>query len=136
MQTRSKSGIVKKKVFLSAVQASTDLSVTEPSTFASAIRNSKWQQAMQDEFDALQKQRTWHLVPLPPNRNLVGCKWVYRLKRNPDGSVARYKAKLVAKGFSQEAGLDYAETFSPVVKHTTVRLVLPLAATFAGNFTN
>ncbi|CAN6557798.1 unnamed protein product [Malus baccata var. baccata] len=78
---------------------------------------------------AFLKQKTWTLVPLPPHKNLMGCKWIYKVKRHPDGSVARYKAWLVAKGFSQEAGLDYYETFSPVVKPTIVRLMLSLAAT-------
>ncbi|KAM1351501.1 hypothetical protein ACFXTH_005260 [Malus domestica] len=125
MQTRSKSGIFKKKVFSAVVHED----VKEPQSFSIAARSSQWRQAMTEEMDALIKQHTWTLVPLPSHKNLVGCKWIYKVKRNPDGSVARYKARLVAKGFSQEAGLDYYETFSPVVKPTTVRLMLSLAAT-------
>lgn len=67
--------------------------------------------------------------PLPSDKNLVGCKWIYKIKRNFDGSVARYKARLMAKRFSQEAGLDYYETFSPIVKPTIIRLMLSLVAT-------
>ena len=83
---------------------------------------------MQSEFDALQRQSTWSLVPPPPGQNIIGCRWVYKLKRNSDGSISRYKACLVAKGFHQQASLDFDEMFSPVVKPPTVRIVLSLAA--------
>jgi len=67
------------------------------------------------------------LVPAPPNDNLVGCKWVYKLKLNSDGSISRYKARLVAKGFHQQAGIDFHETFNPVIRPATVRFVLAIA---------
>lgn len=82
---------------------------------------------MAEEFTALVRNNTWQLVPAVPNQNVVGCKWVFRIKRRPDGSIDRYKTRLVAKGFHQRPGLDYTETFSPVVKPTTIRVVLKLA---------
>jgi hypothetical protein len=82
---------------------------------------------MNEEFEDLQQQGTWFLVPQPPSKNIVGCKWVYKLKYNSDGTIARYKARLVAKGFHQQYGVDFDETFSPVVKPPTVRLILSLA---------
>lgn len=70
---------------------------------------------------------TWTLVPRQAHTNLVGCKWLFHIKRNPGGSVARYKAQLVAKGFTQTLGLDFKETFAPVVKPQTIKVVLTLA---------
>lgn len=82
---------------------------------------------MQEEYDALLKNRTWNLVSAPIGRNVVGYKWVFKIKRHADGSVQRYKARLVAKGYNQVAGFDFQETFSLVVKPATIRVVLSLA---------
>ena len=79
------------------------------------------------EFEALMRNKTWHLVPPLPASNVIDCKWVYKVKRRAGGTVDRYKARLVAKGFKQRYGLDYEDTFSPVVKAATIRLILSLA---------
>ncbi|KAJ0727195.1 putative RNA-directed DNA polymerase [Helianthus annuus] len=103
--------------------------LTEPTSFTVTNKSPEWSHAMNEEFHALNKNGTWSLVPYVDNSNVVDCKWVYRLKRDAQGKVTRYKARLVAKGFHQQAGVDYHETFSPVVKATTIRVVLSLAAT-------
>jgi hypothetical protein len=126
MQPRSKSGISKKKCF--ATSTTIDYLQTEPPTYTIASKFPQWREAMASEFAALQRQHTWQLVPPSSDQNVVGCRWVYKIKRNSDGSVSRYKARLVAKGFHQQAGVDFAETFSPVVKPPTVRIILSLAA--------
>lgn len=82
---------------------------------------------MSDEFNALLANGNWSLVPHHPKQNVIGCKWVFRIKRHTDGSVARYKAHLVAKGFHQQPGIDYKDTFNSVIKPQTIKLVLGIA---------
>ncbi|XP_058071224.1 uncharacterized mitochondrial protein AtMg00820-like [Magnolia sinica] len=102
--------------------------VKEPMTFEEASRDIECQKAMKEEIKALNQNQTWELVPKPKDVKLISCKWVYKVKTRPDGSIKRYKARLVARGFLQEYGLDYDETFSPVAKITTVRVLLALIA--------
>jgi len=102
-------------------------SALEPLSFKEADQYLCWHTAMKDEIVALHANATWSLVPFDPSMNIVGCRWVYKIKRRADGAIDRYKARLVARGFTQHEGIDYSETLSPVVKPTTVRLVLTIA---------
>jgi hypothetical protein len=101
---------------------------TEPKTYIEACKSEHWVKAMNSELEALSKTGTWMIVTLPPNVRPIGSKWVYKIKHKADGSIERYKARLVAKGYSQIEGLDYFDTFSPVAKLTTVRVLLALAS--------
>ena len=87
---------------------------------------------MNEEYRSLLENNTWDLVPLPKGRKLVRCRWVYKKRFGLDGKVDRHKARLVAKGFSQVEAINYTETFSPVAKMNSIRLVLSLAASFKG----
>ena len=89
-------------------------SLQEPQTFHEASSNSLWRQSMKEELDALHKTRPWDLVDLPSGKSTIGCKWVYKIKTQSDGTVDRYKARLVARGFTQEYEIDYEETFAPM----------------------
>ncbi|GJY96432.1 retrovirus-related pol polyprotein from transposon TNT 1-94 [Tanacetum coccineum] len=105
----------------------------EPSTLQEALNNpdaSFWKEAMQEEIEALHKNKTWELVPLPGGRKPIGNKWVYKIKRNGDDQVERYRARLVVKGYAQKEGIDFNEIFSPVVRMTTIRVVLAMCATY------
>ncbi|PKU73014.1 putative mitochondrial protein [Dendrobium catenatum] len=82
---------------------------------------------MSEEFTAFQKQGTWSLVPPPINRTILGNRWTFRTKLNTDGTLDRHKARLVAQGFNQVFGIDYKETFSPVAKMSTIRIMLTIS---------
>uniref|UniRef100_A0A2N9IQH8 Reverse transcriptase Ty1/copia-type domain-containing protein n=1 Tax=Fagus sylvatica TaxID=28930 RepID=A0A2N9IQH8_FAGSY len=126
MNTRSKSDISKKKILHTTItKPKPDYLQTEPLSFTIASQIPEWTAAMQAEFDALQRQNTWSLVPPPSRHNVIGCRWVCKLKRSSDGSIACYKACLVAKGFHQQAGLDFDETFSPLSNHPPLELCSP-----------
>jgi len=109
--------------------ATTDAITPPPSSVRGALRDPEWLAAMQAEFDALQANGTWTLVPRPPNANVISGKWLFKNKLNPDDTLERRKARWVMRGFSQRPGLDFHQTFSPVVKPATIRTVLHLAAT-------
>ncbi|GJS94799.1 retrotransposon protein, putative, ty1-copia subclass [Tanacetum coccineum] len=104
----------------------------EPITFQEAINSSEkdeWVRAMEEEMSSLKKNHTWELVDQPPGQKLVSCKWLYKIKEGIEGvQKPRYKARLVARGFTQRAGIDYNEVFSPVVRHTSIRVILSLTA--------
>lgn len=89
MTTRAKSGIFKPKSFLAH---------TLPNSVTEALNDPHWKKAMLEEYEALVRSKTWTLVPLPSNRKAIGSKWLFRVKENPDGSIQRYKARLVAQG--------------------------------------
>jgi len=100
----------------------------EPTTYEEAACINEWCVAMNEEIQALERNGTWTVLDLPPNKSTMGCKWVYKVKFRVDGTVERHKARLVAKGYTQMEGLYFLDTFSPVAKLTTIRLLLSLAA--------
>lgn len=94
MITRAKRGIFKPKIY------TTSLNFSEPETYEQAITHPKWRKAMQEEYNALIENNTWTLTTLPENKTTVGCKWTFKVKRNPDGTAGQHKARLVAKGYT------------------------------------
>ncbi|BBH05273.1 ABC-2 type transporter family protein [Prunus dulcis] len=99
-----------------------------PTKVSEALKDPKWVQAIKEEMKALEKNQTWTLETIPRGKKTIGCRWVFTIKHNADGSIERYKARLVAKGYTQTYGIDYEETFAPVAKLNTVRVLLSLAA--------
>jgi hypothetical protein len=140
MHTCSKNNIFKPEILFiglirfplpKALTATTGLADVEPTSYSTASKHSAWRDAMNLEFDALLRNGTWTLVPPTSDMNIVGCKWVFRLKHKVDGTITatidRHKVRLVTKGFHQQPSVDFEETFSPVVKPAIIRLVLSLA---------
>ena len=102
----------------------------EPHTCREAHTDPLWLQAMNKKLDALHKNYTWDMVDLPPSQSVAGCRWVYKIKTKADGFVERYKACLVAKGFTQKYGIDYKETFTPAARLTSVKCLIAVAAVY------
>lgn len=95
--------------------------------FKQAVKHKKWVQAMNEELEALEANKTWVITNLPPGKKAIGCKWLYKIKYKQDGSIERYKSRLVVLGNKQQAGIDFEETFAPVAKLTIVRSLLAIA---------
>ena len=127
MMTRGKCNIFKPKAYL------VDYTQHEPCDVKEVLKHPHWTKTMEDEYTSLMNNNTWTLVPRPVDKKIIGCKWVFKIKRNFDGLIARYKARLVAKVFHQTPDIDYTKTFNSVVKPVTIR-VLPTLALIKGWF--
>ncbi|GJS88300.1 putative RNA-directed DNA polymerase [Tanacetum coccineum] len=110
------------KAFLTAITTN-----NEPKHFKQAVKDVRWIEAMKQEIQALEENKTWTLEELPKGKRAIDSKWVYKIKYKPNGDVERYKARLVAKGCTQMEGVDFHETFAPVAKLVTVRTLLTVA---------
>lgn len=99
----------------------------EPQFFHQATKFPHWRDAMKLELKVMELNHTWSIVPLPPGKQSVGCRWICTNKYKSDGTLERHKARLVAKGYTQQEGLDYFDTFSTVAKNVTVKILLTLA---------
>jgi hypothetical protein len=127
MRTRAKSGFHLPTQHLNLL-TTPSLSISPlPKTYKTALLDPNWATAMREEFSALLQNDTWKLVPRPPGANIIFGNWIFRQKFHSDGSLSRYKARWVCRCFSQQHGIDYDETFSPVVKSITIRTVLSIA---------
>ncbi|KAH9662167.1 hypothetical protein KPL70_024758 [Citrus sinensis] len=115
-----------------ALLCADEVTIEEPANFSEAMESvhcDKWLEAMQDEMESLQRNQTWTLIPNPGNKRLISCKWIFKRKEGiPDVEPPKYKARLVARGFTQREGIDFNEIFSPVVKHSSIRILLAMVA--------
>ena len=127
-QLRNGSG---RQHYYGSTHHTTDDKDDEPRTYQQALNSphaDNWRAAIRSELHSLHKAGTWRYVHKPSDANLVGCRWVFKVKRDKDGRVHKFKARLVAQGFTQVYGVDYAETYAPVARYTSIRLIIALAA--------
>jgi hypothetical protein len=108
---------------------------SEPSTFDEAAKHKVWKDAMIEEYESILKNDVWEVVPRPQGKSVVTSKWIYKIKHATDGSVEKFKARFVARGFSQKEGIDYDEIFAPVARYTSIRIIILLLQSLIGNFT-
>ena len=113
---------------LSDIYNKCNVAVLEPADYEEAAKDLKWIEAMKEELRMIEKNQTWALVDRPIHKKPIGVKWVFRTKLNADGSINKHKARLVVKGYAQQFGVDFSDTFAPVARFDTIRLILALAA--------
>lgn len=124
--TRTQSSPLKTK--LEDINQNLNAVIITPSNFTEAYKEKEWRKPMQEEIDVIEKNETSSLVPRHPQQNIIGLKWVYRVKQNEKGDTWKLKARLVARGFSQKPEEDFDETFAPLAKMTTIRFIIGFAA--------
>ncbi|XP_059064223.1 uncharacterized mitochondrial protein AtMg00820-like [Cryptomeria japonica] len=114
----------------SSPSSSSSTTSVEPSVYEEVVKEPVWVNAMNDEMNSIHKNNTSELVPLPKGKQVIGVKWVYKVKYHADGSVECHKVRLVAKGFAQTPGVDYAETFALVDRLDTFKIILAIATQY------
>jgi hypothetical protein len=119
--------IKKPKPFSSYMALMCDLIENEPTCFEGAIQKKEWADATTKEYQSIIKNDVWEIVPRAKRKDVVSSKWLYKIKHAIDGSIEQHKARFVARGFSQKEGIDYEDTFSPVVRYTSIRTIITLA---------
>ena len=113
--------------YSSYVVQMTQISTAKPSSFEEAVKQQVWKDAMMEEYQSILKNDVWDIVPRLEGKSIVSSKWIYKIKHAADGSIAKYKARFVARGFSQKEGIDYDETFAPVARYTSIITIISLA---------
>ena len=101
--------------------------MTEPSSFEEAVEEPTWVDAMVEEYDSIVRNNAWEIFPRPEGKSVVGSRWIYKVKQATDGRVEKYKARFVARGFSQIEGIDYEETFASLARYSFIQTTLALS---------
>ena len=105
-----------------------DLSKSEPTNVSNAIKHIAWKDAMTEEYQFIIKNDVWEIVPRPEGKSVVSSKWIFKIKCAADSSIEKYKARFIARGFSQNEGIDYEDNFASITRYTSARAVLAIAA--------
>ena len=108
------------------------ISDAKPSSYEEAAGQLVWRDAMMEEYRSIMRNDVWDVVPRPEGKSVVTSKWIYKIKHATDSSVEKFKARFVARGFSQKEGVDYKETFAPVARDTSIRAIISLALVSIG----
>ena len=103
-----------------------DLVEQEPTNYEEVVQKKEWVETMTKEYQSIMKNDVWDIVPKPKGKSIVSSKWIFKIKYAAYGSIKKYKARFVDRGFSQKEGIDYEETFSPVERYTSIRAIMAL----------
>ena len=122
-----KDSMVTRKKFSNVSRFACFLSNIEPKNVKEALTDENWIEAMQEELEQFLRNKVWNLVPRPMNTNIIGTKWIFKNKSDEFGTIIRNKARLVAQGYTQVEGIDFDETFAPVARLESIRLLLSIA---------